>query len=436
MKNSYNPRKRLQRRRRFLKGVGVSLALPLMESMVSAADPDGDAAKQRTPETRPLKRMVILSNAFGMYPSNFFPEEAGADYRMPELLKPLERHRRDMTVFSNLDHGLNLGHAGTPTLLNGIESKNARFYPDGNISVDQRAAEWLKAANRFPSLQTSVRGAKNSLSWTRNAVNLHGIGCQALYDKLFLDLGEQGRAQQDKRYEQEASILDVVLDQAKSVHRKLGKNDQRKLDEYLNSVRGLETRFEQESKWLHKSKPRTQLAVPSVKFDRIGDEYDVHLELLALALETDSTRIITTDLGMQAGDLNLPLTYHAYSHHGELPELVDGLVAIETFQMEWVARFVDRLKATQDPLNGGTLLDHTMVLFGCGMATGHHSNRNLPIFLAGGGFKHGEHKSYPAHKEGKVPLCNLLLTMLQNFGIETDRFGMSTGTFLGLEGAS
>ncbi|MGE4562481.1 MAG: hypothetical protein AAEC10_06070, partial [Rhodospirillales bacterium] len=135
------------------------------------------------------------------------------------------------------------------------------------------------------------------------------------------------------------------------------------------------------------------------------------------------------------GDLDLPLTYHAYSHHGELPELVEGLVAIEKFQMEWVARFLDHLKETEDPLNGGTLLDHTMVLFGCGMATGHHSNRNLPIFLSGGGFKHGEHKAYPANKESKVPLCNLLLTMLQNFGVETDRFGTSTGTFIGLEQA-
>jgi len=432
MINNHSFRKRGSRRRHFLKGVGVTMALPVMESMASGGDSAEDAAEQGNPKKRSVKRMVNLSNAFGMYPSAFFPEDAGDDYRMPELLKPLERHRREMTVFSNLDHGLSLGHAGTPTLLNGIESKNARFHPDGNISVDQRAAEWLKATNRFPSLQTTVRGAKNSLSWTRNAVNLHGIGCKALYNKLFLDLDEQGRARQDQRYEQEASILDVVLDQAKSVHRRIGKNDQRKLDEYLNSVRGLENRFAQESQWLHKNKPRTQLPEPPVRFDRIEDEYDVHMELLTLALQTDSTRIITTDLGMQPGDLDLPLTYHAYSHHGELPELVEGLVAIEKFQMGYVARFLDRLKETEDLINGGTLLDHTMVLFGCGMATGHHSNRNLPVFLAGGGFKHGEHKAYPANRESKVPLCNLLLTMLQNFGVETDRFGTSTGTFAGL----
>ena len=101
--------------------------------------------------------------------------------------------------------------------------------------------------------------------------------------------------------------------------------------------------------------------------------------------------------------------------------------------MEWVARFLDRLKSTEDPLNGGTLLDHTMVLFGCGMATGHHSNRNLPVFLAGGGFKHGAHCASPEDKKLKVPLCNLLLSMLQNFGIETDQFGTSTGTFTQLE---
>lgn len=419
-----------QQRRRFLKGAGVALALPVMESM-AAEGTDVRAAS----ETGGVKRMVVFSNAFGMYPSAFFPEEVGTDYRMPELLQPLERHRREMTVFSNLDHGLSIGHAGTPTFLNGIEAKNARYHADGNISVDQKAAEWLKATTRFPSLQTSVRGAKNSLSWTRNAVNLHGIGCKALYDRLFLDLDENSRAQQDQRYDQETSILDVVLEQAKTVHNRLGRNDQQKLDEYLNSVRSLETRFAQESQWLHRNKPRTQLPVPQDRFQSIGAEYETHMELLALALQTDSTRIITTEFGMQPGDHDLSLIYHAYSHHGELPELVNGLITIEKHQMEYVARFLDRLKETEDPLNGGTLLDHTMVLFGCGMATGHHSNRNLPVFLAGGGFKHGAHYASPADKKLKVPFCNLLLSMLQNFGVEADRFGTSTGTFSELEKA-
>ena len=406
----------------------MAMALPVMESMMS-----GCAESQAASNASGVKRMVVFSNAFGMYPSAFFPKETGTAYRMPELLMPLVRHRHEMTIFSNLDHGLNIGHAGTPTFLNGIESKNARYHSDGNISVDQQAAEWLKATTRFPSLQTRVRGAKNSLSWTRNAVNLHGIGCKDLYNKLFLDLDANSRTQQDQRYEQETSILDVVREQAKTVHKGLGKNDQRKLDEYLNSVRSLETRFAQESQWLHKNKPKTKLRVPQDKFQRIEDEYDAHTELLALALQTDSTRVITTEFGMKPGDHDLSLIYHAYSHHGELPELVNGLITIEKHQMECVARFLDRLKSTEDPLNGGTLLDHTMVLFGCGMATGHHSNRNLPVFLAGGGFKHGAHCASPEDKDLKVPLCNLLLSMLQNFGIETDQFGTSTGTFTQLE---
>lgn len=415
-------------RRHFLKGVGVTLALPMLEAMA----PVGAAARAAS-ATRPVKRMVVFSNAFGMYPSAFFPKEVGADYRMPELLRPLERHRNDMTIFSNLDHGLNIGHSGTPTLLNGIESKNANHFPEGNISVDQRAAEWLKATTRFPSLQTGVRGANNHLSWTRNAVNLPGIGCQDLYNKLFLDLDEKGRAQQDERFEQECSILDVVHTQAKSVHRKLGKNDQHKLDEYLTSVRGLEKRIAQQSQWLHKDKPSTKMTAPYDAFESTAEEHEIHMELLALALETDSTRIITTEFGTQGGDHGLQLSYHAYSHHGELPELVESLIAIEKFQMQHIADFLDRLKKTADPLNGGNLLDHTMVLFGCGMSTGHHSNKNLPMFLAGGGFKHGEHKAFPADKHRKVPACNLLLAMLQNFGLEIDRFGTSTGTFTGLE---
>tara|TARA_Y100001934_G_scaffold11661_1_gene14761 strand:+ start:11833 stop:13140 length:1308 start_codon:yes stop_codon:yes gene_type:complete len=405
----------LMNRRTFLRGTGVALALPVQDAMGAVK-----AGK--------VKRMVVFSNAFGMYPDAFFPKEAGANYRMPELLQPLERHRKQLTVFSNLDHGLNLGHAGSATFLNGIEAQDAAHFPDGNISMDQRAAEWMKAATRFPSLQTSVRGGKHRMSWTRNAVNLHAIGCRSLFDQLFLDLDAKGRAKQGERFEQENSILDVVRDQARSVHLRLGRNDQDKLEEYLTAIRGLEKRFAQEAQWLHRDKPRTQLAAPDQKVADTATEHEMHMELLALALQTDSTRIITTEFGTQNGDHDLPLSYHAYSHHGERPELVQGLMAIEKFQMGHIARFLDRLKRTEDPLNGGNLLDHTMVLFGCGMSTGHHSNKNLPLFLAGGGFKHGEHKVFPADKSDRTPACNLLLTLLQQFGLEIDQFGTSTGT--------
>ena len=162
------------------------------------------------------------------------------------------------------------------------------------------------------------------------------------------------------------------------------------------------------------------MAPPPSRFESTADEHEIHMELLALALQTDSTRVITTQFGTHNGDLGFPLGYHAYSHHGERPDLLEGLLAIEKFQMGYIASFLDRLKATDDPLNGGKLLDHTMVLFGCGMATGHHSTKNLPLLLAGGGFKHGEHKVYPADKQHNTPACNLLLSMLQNFGLEID----------------
>ena len=290
----------------------------------------------------------------------------------------------------------------------------------------------LRPRHVSPSLQTNVRG-KNNLSWTRHGVNLNAINAKHLYDKLFLDLSQKGKREQAQRYREEASILDVILDQAMSVHRKLGKNDQKKLEEYLTSVRGLEKQFSQEKQWLDEEKPKTTLGVPPTNMVNAIDEYEIHLDLLALALQTDSTRIITTGLGMVNNDHGLPLSYHAYSHHGERRELVAGLVAIEKFQMEQIARFLDKLKSTDDMINGGNLLDHTMVLFGCGMSTGHHSNKNLPMFLVGGGFKHGEHQSSPAQKSQRVPACNLLLSMLQNFGLQVDQFGTSTATLTGLE---
>ena len=157
------------------------------------------------------------------------------------------------------------------------------------------------------------------------------------------------------------------------------------------------------------------------------------IELIALAIQTDSTRAITLTSGFRSGDLGLSGGYHGFSHHGEREKEVAALKLIERNQIAQTTHLVELLKNQEDPINGGTLFDHTMILFGCGMATGQHSTRDLPLLLAGGGFRHGEHKVYPDEKGKRVPAANLLLSMLQNFGLEIDRFGTSTGTLTGLE---
>ena len=157
------------------------------------------------------------------------------------------------------------------------------------------------------------------------------------------------------------------------------------------------------------------------------------VELIALAIETDSTRAITLSSGFANGDFGLAGGYHGFSHHGEREKEVAALKLIENNKMRQMAHLLDLLNSKPDPVNGGTLLDHTMVMFGCGMATGPHSTKNLPLLVAGGGFKHGESKVYPEEKSKRIPASNLLLSMLQNFGVETDRFGPSTGTLTGFE---
>ena len=410
-------------RRTVLKGAGVALALPLFESMLPR---QGLAAST----VRPAKRMICLSNNYGVYQKAFFPSQAGNDYELPPTLQPLEKHRRDFTVFSNLDHGLTGGHACVPTFLNGIRPDMAAGFPEGNISVDQKAAEFVGAATRYASLTLKVK-ENNQISFTRTGVQVPSIDVTGMYRKLFLEDSAESKQQGRLRLKRHSSILDAVLDRAGEVNRQLGQQDQRKFAEYLDSVRSLEKKIEQQQPWLDRPKPKTEMAEPRPA-RQTADEMKIMMELMALAIETDSTRVMTLASGFANGDFGLQGGYHGFSHHGEVPEKTEALQRIERNQIAQMAYLIDLLKAKEDPVHGGTLFDHTMILFGCGMATGTHSCRNMPLVLAGGGFKLGEHRVFPAEDAQRFKACNLLLSMLQNFGLEVDRFGTSTGTLNGL----
>ncbi len=410
-------------RRRFLKGTGVAIALPVMESLA----PHAVAASRK----KAVKRVVCLSNNYGVYPKAFFPAKPGADYELPETLRPIERHRKAFTVFSNLDHGIAGGHACVPTFLSGVMPYLAANFPEGNMSLDQKAAEFIGATTRFPSMTLQVNDA-NLVSFTRAGVQVPAIDLRQTYRALFLDENAADKAKARQRFARHGSILDVVLEEAKSVNDKLGKRDQEKFAEYLESVRGLERKIVQQEPWIERPKPETEAPEPP---QGQGTEKDLKamMELITLALQTDSTRAITLTSGFRSGDYGLAGGYHGFSHHGEREKEVAALKAIEGGQIAMMAHLIDLLRAREDTINGGTLLDHTMILYGCGMATGTHSTRNLPLLLAGGGFRHGDHKVYPEEAGKRVPAANLLLSMLQNFGLEIDRFGTSSGTLRGLE---
>ena len=417
-------------RRSVLRGAGACIALPLMPSLRTAR-----AAADTT--ARP-KRMVCIGNEFGMYPGAFWPKTYGTDYEITPLLKPIESHRADLTLFSHLDHGLKGGHFAIHGYLTGVKAVDARGMKDGGISLDQRAAEFVGSRTRFPSLTIGSEDGLHGgcrMSWTRTGTRVPPIpGPRELFRMLFVPDDSKAKQQAADRIALQGSILDAIQGDAKSLQKRLGKDDREKLDEYFSSIRDVESKLSLDRKWQSIAKPDAPVDKPENK--GLTHDLPALYELMALALQTDSTRVATLEIGngFVASALGIKKGYHSLSHHGKLQSNIDQLVQIELYQMEHFAKFVDRLKSIREPESDKSLLDSTMVLMGSGMGNGNsHTNSDLPIILAGGGFRHGEFQQYPSDRNKRVPLCNLFVSMLQQFGVETDDFGTSTSTLSGLE---
>ncbi len=409
-------------RRNFLRGAGVSLALPGLES-VHAAPAEAAAAK----------RFVCVAPGYGMNPGGFFPGRTGEDYDLPVLLGPLEKHRADFSVFSNLDHpGVGGGHGCSNTLLNGMELKDTRDEPQRLHSLDQLLAEHIGKETRFPSLRLGAGG----ISWSRGGVIQPADGSPArVFSRLFLEDNAKGKASKRKFLEEDGSILDVVHADARRLGARVTAVDKAKLDEYLTAVREVELKLQRQAKWLDVPKPQA-----SDEVIRGNDEVVVDLnypyntpvmyDLMVLALQTGSTNVIT--FGHPGGNRLFPfegveLGYHSLTHHGKRPDLLRQLTIIELYYTRQLARFLDRLKATPDA-DGRPLLDSTVVLFGSGMGNASsHSSRNLPVLLAGGGFRTGQHHRFERNGRDGRPLCDLYVSILQKLGVETDRFSTSRG---------
>lgn len=415
-------------RRHFLRATGINMALPFLESLT------GRLSAKAAATSSPM-RMVCIGNLLGFYPPAFFPTKAGADYELPESIEALKPHQKNFTLYSGLDHGVKGGHFAMSSFLSGVRTSDAKGMPEGNITVDQRAAETMGGATRFPSLTLGSESGIHGgclLSWTRSGTRVPPISTpRELFQKLFINEDAKSLAASMDRLDLKGSILDAVHGDAKSLQRQLGQRDKEKLDEYFTSVRDVEKQIELRRQWASVPKPDPKMQEPKNR-DFVAD-LPVMYDLIALALQTDSTRIATLEIGgdFEAAAFGLNGGYHGLSHHGQRPEAIKGLIKMERFQVEQFARFLDKLKSIQD--GAGTLLDHSMVLFGSGMGNANaHTNSNLPIILAGGGFRHGDHKAYPAKGPGRQMLCNLYLSMLQHFGVEVEAFGTSTGTLTGL----
>lgn len=431
----------LVNRRYFLRATGVTLALPLLESMSSRVLGAGlaVASKEGTPigAARP-RRMVCVGNMFGFYPPEFFPKQTGRDYELPALLQPLAPHRADFTVYSGLDHGVKGGHYAIHSFLSGVRTVDAKSMPEGNISLDQRAAETIGGATRFASLTIGPEDGTNDgcqMSWTRSGTRVPPIpGPRQLFQKLFINDTAEDRARAAKRFAVQGSILDAVNADAKSLNRFLAKRDQDKLDEYFTSLRDVEKQLSLTKRW--SAVPKPEPPIPEPTNTNLVSDLPVLYDLIALALQTDSTRIATLEIGngFEGAPLGIKKGYHALTHHGQVHDTIETLMKLEGYQVGHFAKFLAKMKTIKD--GERSLFDQTTIVFGSGMGNANaHTNTNLPVILAGGGFRHGEHRAYPEKGLGRVPLCNLYLSLLHEFGVEADRFGTSTGTMRDLERA-
>lgn len=422
----------IDRRRFLLRTAGASLTLPGLTSLM--AKTTGSLASLQATKGAGVwaRRFVAVGNLLGYQQKSFFPKTAGKDYESTTLLKPLEGLRKEMTVYRGLDHGVKGGHFAVHSFLSGVLHSEARDREDGNVTIDQYLAEKVGDQTRFPSLTIGSEGGIHGgcqLSWTRSGIRVPPITNPAeLFDRLFANDSPERRKQRGKENKLQASILDAVNEEARGLSRKVNKEDREKLEEYFTSIRDVEKRLELRRRWADHPKPDAPFDKPANR--NTVDDLPILYELMALALQTDSTRIATLEIGgsFLPQHLGIDKSYHGLSHHGNKEDAIAHLIALETYQIEHFGKFLTRLSQVKD--GEGTLLDSTSVLFGSGIGSGNsHTNSDLPIILAGGGYRHGEFKKVESKGLNKVPLCNLFVDLAQRMGVETKSFGNSTGSF-------
>jgi hypothetical protein len=406
-------------RRTLLKASGISLALPFLESMnpvFAASNP-------------PPKRVVFVCTALGLHPPNLWPTTPGADYESTPYLDLLKAHRRDYTLFSGLEHEDQTGrqpHDSEMTFLTAARKPGMGGFRN-SISVDQVAASRIGNVTRFSSITLGTMKPQ-SQSYTSGGVMIPAETSPAnLFAQMFLEGKPEELRKQKQRLTDGRSILDQLSSETKALRRKASAADNHLLDDYFDSVRKAESNITELQGWMEKPKPKVDVEPPSDipdPADLIG-RAQLLMDLIPLIVQTDSSRVVSVmiqDHFVVPKVEGVTGNHHNLSHHGQDPAKIEQLQRIETGILGCFDDLLTQMKSKSE--SGSTLLDNTSVLFGSnlGNANAHHA-RNLPIFLAGGGFKHGRY----VVQEKERPLCNLFLTMLHNMGIESDAFGQSTG---------
>jgi len=392
-------------RRTFLKAAGAILPLPLM-----AQDPS------------PPRRLVLIGRPLGFYAGHLIPAKPGPEYEAPRYLKILEPFRGRFTLISGMSHlGYPNEHHTSQALFTGAPPQGVRSARDlrNTVSLDVVVAEQVGGRTRFPSLPL---GSNSTPSVNRQGVvNPAQFRATAVFRQLFLDGTPDEIARETRRLEEGRSILDHFRDQLKALSGSLGSADRARIDSFSGSIREAEERLLQARAWVHRPKPKVDHQPRDVEEPRNEERQRQWYDLVRLALETDSTRVVLLSHG-EGGKAQVPgltLEHHDASHHGKDERKVSQLALIEEAELRAFADFLKALDETR-------LLDSTQVLLASNLsnASGHITD-NLPILLCGGGYRHQGHLAFDP--KNNRPLSNLYLRMIHQMGVEAKSFGCSTG---------
>src|SRR6266516_4119174 len=443
-------------RRRFLRGLGACLALPAFESIgpLSALGAGSAATKLAATSSGAPLRMAFVYFPNGAIQPNWWPKGEGKDFELNRTMEPLANVKHQLQVLGGMDHvnatagpdGAGDHARASGTFLTGVRvKKTAGADIHAGISIDQVVAQQVGHVTRFPSLELSCDAVRKSgncdsgyscayqynLAWRSPTQPVAPEpNPRLLFERLF-GAGAPGERKQNlkRRQEQQRSILDFVLDDARSLQGQLASRDKQKLDEYLGSVREIEKRIEHAERF--DATPDPAVETPAGILANFQDYIQIMYDMMILAFQTDSTRIASFLLANEGSNRAFPEIgiaegHHFLTHHRNKQEMIDKVAEIDLWYMKQFARFLERMEQTKD-VDGNSLLHNSMIVYGSGNADGNrHTHVNLPVILAGGGG--GSLTPGRCVKIGGVPMTNLFLSMVDRLGVQgVERHGDSTG---------
>jgi hypothetical protein len=426
-------------RRTVLRGLGATMALPLLDAMLPAAARSARAA------ARPAHRFLAFYVPNGMAMEYWSPKGEGRSFELSPILEPLAPFRNQMLVLSGVNASWNYIHAGASgSFLTGT-TRGGRNEVEilADISMDQLLARHFAKETQVASLELAMDAPANAgactgilscaythtISWRSPTQPLPmEYNPRAVFERLFGDSGTTGRAAREARLLEQKSLLDSVNASLTRLKRDLGVNDRTKVDQYTEALRDIERRIQRAEEQRNIELPTLDQpqGVPAV----FEDHLTLMLDLQLLAFQSDLTRVITFMIGKEQSarpypQIGVPEAHHPLSHHNDVPEIIAHLSKINRYHTELFSKYLARLRATPD--GDGTLLDHTTIMYGSGISNStRHSGVNLPLLLVGGGagtIDGGRHLKYT----DKPTIANLLVTLMDKMGVPVEKIGGSTG---------